>query len=102
MQSVTIAWQVKQDLALVKTAQADHTTDRKGQPDEAQERLGFPATGSVQYTEPWEEIARSNSNWDHTKLADAFRSFCTQKNIRLDAKNITEIFANFCAAQPRI
>ena len=100
--SVTIAWQVKADLAPIKQAQSDHSTARKGKRKEAQERLFFPATGSVKYTDPWERIARTNCNWDHAKLADAFRSFCTERKISLSAKAIEEIFANFCAVQPRI
>ena len=102
MTSVTIAWQVKADLEPVKQAQGDHSTARKGKCKEAQERLSFPATGSVKYTDPWEGIARTNCNWDHAKLADAFRSFCTDRKISLSAKSIEEIFANFCAVQPRI
>ena len=100
--SVTIDWQVKADLAPVKTAQSDHSTARNGKRKEAQERLSFPATGSVKYTDPWQRIASENCNWDHAKIADAFRSFCAQKKIPLDAKKIEEIFTNFCKKQPRI
>ena len=76
---------------------------RKARRDDAAETVvrSFPASGSVKYTE-WEHIARDNCNWDHGKIADAFRSFCAGKNIRLDAKNIEEIFKNFCAKQRRI
>ena len=100
--SVTIAWQVKADLAPIKQAQSDHSTARKGKRKEATEKLSFPATGSVQYSDPWERIARANCNWDHAKIADAFRSFCTERKISLSAKAIEEIFANFCKKQARI
>ena len=100
--SVSLAWHVKADLAPVKAAQSDHSIARNGKSKEAQERLSFPATGSAKYCDPWERIARENCNWDHAKIADAFRSFCAQKKIKLDAKKIEEIFANFCKKQPRI
>ena len=69
---------------------------RKGRRAEAKVRLSFPETGSVKYTDPWEQLARANSNWDHGKIADAFRSFCSQKGIKLGAKNIETVFVNFC------
>ena len=100
--SVSIAWQVKADLEPVKQAQGDHSTARKGKRKESTEKLSFPTTGSVKYSDPWERIARDNCNWDHTKIADAFRSFCTERKISLSAKSIEEIFANFCKKQARI
>ena len=100
--SITIAWNVKADLAPVKQAQSDHSIARNGKRKEAQERLSFPATGSVKYSDPWQDIACDNCNWDHSKIADSFRSFCAQKKIPLGAKSIQEIFTNFCSRQPRI
>jgi hypothetical protein len=100
--SVTISWRIKADIKAIKTAQADHSMARVGKLKAAQERLSFPAIGSVKYSDPWQQIARDNCNWDHSKIADAFRSFCAQKNINLDAKKIEEIFTNFCAKQPTI
>ena len=102
MREVELSWHVKANIEPIKQAQSDHSIARKGKRQEAQERLSFPATGSVKYSDPWERIARENCNWDHTKIADAFRSFCAQRNIKLDAKSIEEIFTNFCAKQPRI
>ena len=58
--------------------------------------VSFPATGSVRYTKPWEDLARENELWDYDKIADAFRSFCSGRNIKLDAQNIEEIFKNYC------
>jgi hypothetical protein len=100
--SVTIAWRIKADIKPVKAAQADHSIARNSKLKAAQERLSFPATGSVKYSDPWQQIARDNCNWDHSKIADAFRSFCAQRNIPLSAKKIEEIFTNFCAAQPNV
>ena len=102
VQSVTIHWDLKEDLAETKALQANHSLARKGKRAQAKERLSFPATGSVKYCAPWEAIATANCNWDKTKIAEAFRSFCAQRSIRLDAKNIEEIFSNFCAKQKRI
>jgi len=36
------------------------------------------------------------------KLADAFRAFCTQKRIKLAAKNVEAVFVSFCQIQKRI
>ena len=102
VREVELSWHVKADLAPIKQAQSDHSIARKGKRKEAQERLSFPATGPVKYTDPWQGIATANCNWDHAKIADAFRSFCAQKKIPLDAKSIEEIFTNFCAKQPTI
>ena len=65
-------------------------------------RLSFPETGSVKYIDPWEKLARENCNWDHGKIADAFRSFCAHKNIKLGVKNIEMVFVNFCKSQIKI
>lgn len=99
---IELSWRVKKELAETKALQANHSLARKGKRAQAKERLAFPATGSVRYSEPWEAIATANCNWDKLKIAEAFRSFCAQRNIRLDAKNIEETFTNFCAKQKRI
>lgn len=102
--SVTIGWETKEDPAEAKREMAHSKVGRKARRDGTAEMpaLSFPATGSVKYTKPWEEIARAKCNWDHAKLADAFRSFCQQRRIKLDAKNIEKVFTDFCAKQPRI
>ena len=64
--------------------------------------LAFPAFGSVKFTAPWEQIARANCNWDHGKVAVAFRAFCTERRVRLDAANIEKVFVDCCKKQPRI
>jgi hypothetical protein len=102
--SVTIAWEVKPDLTKVKAELDRPKVGRKARRDGTAEApvLAFPATGSVKYAKPWEQIARENCNWDHAKVADAFRSFCLERTIRLDAKGIDTKFANFCRKLPKI
>ena len=104
--SVTISWQEK---PLDQKHEAKRELDqpkigRKARQDGTVETmaLAFPSSGSVKYAPPWEQIARKNCNWDHGKIADAFRSFCATRNIRLDAKNIEQIFTNFCKKQIRL
>jgi hypothetical protein len=99
---VELAWEIKEALEDAKKEQAAHSVARKGRRAEAKERLTFPASGSVKYTDPWEKLARENCNWDHSKIADAFRAFCSQKGIKLGAKNIEMMFVNFCKSQIRI
>ena len=102
---VEIAWEVEEDLAKVKEKLDHSSADRKARLEGKAETItsmAFPASGTVRYTKPWEDIARANCNWDLGKLADAFRSFCEGKNIKLDARNIEDIFKNFCAMQQRL
>ena len=47
-------------------------------------------------------IARANlpsPQRDHGLVGDDFRNFLRQREIAFDAKNITQIFATFCAKQ---
>ena len=99
---IELAWEVKEALEEAKREQEAHSVARKGRRAEAKAPLVFPETGSVKYTDPWEKLARENCNWDHGKLADAFRSFCAQKGIKLAAKNVEAVFVNFCQSQKRI
>jgi hypothetical protein len=99
---VELAWEVKEALEDAKKEQDAHSVTRKGRRAEAKALLAFPETGSVKYTDPWEKLAREHCNWDHGKLADAFRSFCAEKRIKLEAKNIQTIFVNFCQSQKRL
>ncbi len=99
---VELAWEIKEVLEDAKREQEAHSVARKGRRAETKERLAFPESGSVKYTDPWERLARENCNWDHSKLADAFRSFCSQKSIKLGAKNIETVFVNFCKSLGQI
>ena len=97
-----LSWEVKEALEEAKREQEAHSVARKGRRAEAKAPLVFPEAGSVKYTDPWETLARENCNWDHGKLADAFRSFCAQKGIKLAAKNVETVFVSFCQSQKRI
>jgi hypothetical protein len=99
---IELTWKIKEALEDAKKEQEAHSAARKGRRADAKERLAFPETGSVKYTDPWEQLARDNSNWDHGKIADAFRSFCSQKGIKLGAKNIETVFVNFCESQKKV
>lgn len=99
---VELSWEVKNLLDDVKQEQAAHSVARKGRRAVAKERLSFPEAGSVKYSDPWERLARENCNWDHGKIAEAFRSFCSEKGIKLSAKNIEALFVNFCKSQVRL
>lgn len=99
---VEMAWEVREALEDAKREQEVHSVARKGKRAEAKMRLAFPEFGSVKYTDPWEKLARENCNWDHGKLADAFRSFCYQKGIKLGTKNIEAMFVSFCKNQSRV
>jgi hypothetical protein len=80
-------------LLSVAVFQRLHSVARKARRAEAKVRRAFPDSGSVKYIDPWEKQARENCNWDHGNLAEAFRSFCTQKKIKLDAQNVETVFA---------
>tara|TARA_R100001369_G_scaffold15653_2_gene30481 strand:- start:804 stop:1823 length:1020 start_codon:yes stop_codon:yes gene_type:complete len=99
---IELAWEIKEALEDAKKEQEAHSVARKGRRAEAKERLAFPESGSVKYTDPWAKLASENCNWDHGKIADAFRSFCAQKGIKLGAKNIETVFVSFCKSQSRI
>lgn len=103
--SVTIAWEEKPQEA---KREAKRELDRPKVGREVRRdgtvdsfTHSFPMLGSVRFTVPWEQIARTNCNWDHGKIADAFRSFCMERRIRLDSGNIEKIFTDFCKKQPR-
>ena len=99
---IELAWEVKEALEEAKREQEAHSVARKGRRAEAKAPLALPEAGSVKYTDPWERLAREGCNWDHGKIADAFRSFCSQKGIKLSAKNIEAVFVNFCQSQKRL
>ena len=104
VQAVKFRWGEKPDLNPTKRelggSKVGRTERRNGNGETIVQ--AFPASGSVKYTAPWERLAQQNCNWDHAKVADAFRSFCKGKSIKLDTNNIENIFVNFCKKQPRI
>ena len=102
--SVEISWQPKPDPGGARRELDRSKVGRKARRDGTGETpiVAFPASGSVRYTDPWSRLALENCNRDLDKIADAFRSFCQQRKIKLDANSIEQIFANFCASQSKI
>ena len=102
--SVTIAWTINPDLIEAKRELDRSNIGRQARLQGTAETpiAAFPAAGSIRFLDPWERLARENCNRDHGKIADAFRSFCRERNIRLDANRIEQIFRSFCAGQSKI
>jgi plasmid replication initiation protein len=63
--------------------------------------IAFPGSGHIAHS-AFGAIARANlpsPQRDHGLVADDFRAFLRQREIAFDAKNLTQIFATFCAKQ---
>lgn len=102
---VEIAWDVKKDLAKVRAEQDRPKVGRKFRRDGTAETtpLSFPTSGSVKDTKPWDKIAREHApklEGRHTpdlrQLADAFRKWCREKSIPLDAPSVEKTFTTWC------
>ena len=102
---VEIAWEVKDDLAKVKSELDRPKVGRKARQNGTAETpvLSFPSSGSVKDTQPWDKIAREYARRidgqhvpDLRKLADAFRKWCDGKSINLDASSIEKSFTTWC------
>ena len=102
--SVTIAWAINPDLIEAKRELDRSNIGRKVRLQGTAETpiAAFPTSGSIRFLDPWERLARENCNWDHGKIADAFRAWCRKKKIKLDAIKIEQKFVNFCASQKTI
>jgi plasmid replication initiation protein len=64
-------------------------------------QIEFPRAGHIAHT-AFGAIARANlpsPQRDHGLVGDDFRTFLRQKDIAFNARNITQIFATFCAKQ---
>ena len=101
--SVTIAWTINPDLIEAKRELDRSNIGRQARLQGTAETpiAAFPAAGSIRFLDPWERLARENCNWDHGKIADAFRAWCSIKKIALDANRIERYFKNFCAKQKK-
>ena len=102
---VEIAWKVKEDLTKVKAELDRSQVGRKAQQSGTAETpvLAFPEQGTIRDAQPWDRIARDNApklEGDHVpdllKLAQAFRKWCVEKSIRLDARSIEKTFTTWC------
>ena len=100
--SVTIAWEEKpQEAKKEARRELDSSkVGRKARRDGTAESLvrAFPETGGITYSPRWIELKRAaGCNKDNSLIASDFRRFCEAKGIKLDARNIEELFSNFCA-----
>jgi hypothetical protein len=102
---VEIAWEVKEDLTKVKAELDRPKVGRKARRNGTAENpaLTFPEHGSVKDAQPWDQIARENApriEGRHTPdlriLAEAFRKWCGDKSIPLDATGIERSFTTWC------
>lgn len=105
--SVTIAWeQKKQDEKRATKREMDRPkVGRKARRDGTAETLAlaFPESGTIRDAQPWGKIARDNAPKlegrhvpDLLKLAEAFRTWCADKAIPLDAPSIEKTFTTWC------
>tara|TARA_B110000977_G_C11016395_1_gene469642 strand:+ start:154 stop:1185 length:1032 start_codon:yes stop_codon:yes gene_type:complete len=103
--SIEIAWEVKQDPTKVKAEMDRHKVGRKARQDGNSETpvAAFPSSGSVKNCHPWDRIARENTPKlqgghvpDLRKLTDAFRKWCDEKTIPLDAPSVEKTFTTWC------
>ena len=102
--SVTIAWTINPDPTEAKRELDRSNIGRKVRLQGTGETpiAAFPAAGSIRYKDPWSQLARENCNWDSAKIADAFRAWCQERKIKLDAPTIEPIFVNSCTKQPQV
>ena len=98
--SVTIGWQVKEDLQDAKQELARPKVGRQARREGTTEAAvrSFPASGSIEFDTHWKGLKRAaGCNMDNTIIAERFRSWCSSKDIALDARNIEQTFQSFCA-----
>ncbi|MFN3313937.1 MAG: replication initiation protein [Hyphomonas sp.] len=98
--SVTIGWQVKEDPQEAKQELARPKVGRQARREGTTEAAvrSFPVSGSIEFDAHWKGLKRaSGCNMDNTMIAERFRSWCSNKGIALDARNIEQTFKAFCA-----
>jgi hypothetical protein len=103
--SVTIGWQVKDDLAPAKRELQGHSAGRKARRNGSAETVArsFPATGGIEFDQHWRDLKRAaGCNMDNTMIADKFRAWCAGKGLALDARNIEQAFSSFCTKVGRV
>ena len=102
---VEIAWEVEDDLNKVKAELDRSKVGRQARRDGTVKIpfvLKFPENGDIRHLLPWDTWAGIHCNHDYGKVAAGFRSFCKARSIKLDAKNIEELFINFCKSLPKL
>lgn len=95
---IELEWQEKPDQEETKREQAAHSVARAGRRAAAKEVIPFPETGGIEYDDYWKAVKRSaDCNMDNAMIAARFRSFCADRGIKLNARNIEKLFADYCA-----
>lgn len=97
--SVTISWQVKDDLHTARRELTASKVGRRARRDGTAEAVParFPETGGIAYSPQWLDIKQAaGCNADNHKIASDFRRFLTDHGIARDASNIERLFEDFC------
>jgi hypothetical protein len=105
--SVTITWEQKKQSQKCEAKRELNRpkVGRKARRDGTAEipAPAFPESGTIRDAQPWGQIARDNAPRldgghvpDLRNLADAFRKWCGEKAIPLDAASIEKTFTSWC------
>ena len=99
--AVRLSWDVGTTEKREKTAKELNSSKvgRKARRDGTAEVLAltFPAMGSIEFSKPWNELARLHGNGkDKDLIAMDFRNWCQTQSIPLDGPNIEKTFTGFC------
>lgn len=98
--SVTISWQVKDDLHTARRELAASKIGRRARRNGTAEAVpaAFPETGGIAYSERWLSIKRAvGCDADNQKIASDFRRFLADRGVSRDATNIERLFEDFCS-----
>lgn len=96
---VTIGWKMKTDPQETKRELDRPKVGRQARREGIAEATApsFPATGGIQLDAHWKGLKQAaGCNMDDTLIAEKFRSWCHDKSIALDARNIEQTFKAFC------
>lgn len=106
--AVKLSWEVKSapERRATKLELDQPRVGRKARRDGSAEtvavvadRLSFPVSGGIEYEDHWKSIKQAaGCNMDNDLIATKFREWCATRTtpIRLDARNIDQIFSSFC------
>jgi hypothetical protein len=106
--AVKLSWEVKSapERRATKLELDQPRVGRKARRDGSAEtvavtadRLSFPASGGIEYEDHWKSIKQAaGCNMDNDLIATKFREWCATRAtpIRLDARNIDQIFRQYC------
>lgn len=106
--AVKLSWEVKSapERRATKLELDQPRVGRKARRDGSAEtvavvadRLSFPVSGGIEYEHHWKSIKQATGcNMDNDLIATKFRDWCATREppIRLDARNIDQIFRQYC------